>query len=92
MSELYTFDALKRNFPEKQWLHCGDSKKGINLFGLILKKLILMVKLIFKSTGIFYLDENGFKRQGYMYQTRYLVDKYGLPKFHIFECETIRIF
>ena len=27
-----------------------------------------------------------------MYQTRYLVDKYGLPKFHIFECETIRNF
>lgn len=67
-------------------------RKGINLFGLILKKLILMGKIDFKSTGIFYLDENGFKRQGYMYQTRYLVDKYGLPKFHIFECETIRNF
>ena len=44
MSELYTFDALKE-IPEKQWLHCGDSK-GYKLIRVDLKKLILMVKLI----------------------------------------------
>ena len=44
MSELYTFDALKK-FLKNNGCIVGI-RKGINLFRLILKKLILMVKLI----------------------------------------------
>ena len=90
MSELYTFDALKK-FLKNNGCIVGDSK-GYKLIRVDFEEAYTNGKIDFKSTGIFYLDENGFKRQGYMYQTRYLVDKYGLPKFHIFECETIRNF
>ena len=90
MSELYTFDALKK-FLKNNGCIVVDSK-GYKLIRVDFEEAYTNGKIDFKSTGIFYLDENGFKRQGYMYQTRYLVDKYGLPKFHIFECETIRNF
>lgn len=90
MSELYSFDALKKYLKENGCM-VGETN-GYKLIRIDFEEAYTNGKIDFQPTGIFYLDENGYKRQGYMYQTRYLVEKYGLPKFHIFECETIRKF
>lgn len=90
MSELYTFDALKK-YLEDNGCVLGDTS-GYKLIRVDFEEAYTNGKIDFQPSGIFYLDEHGFKRQGYMYQTRYLVDRYGFPKFHIFECEAIRKF
>lgn len=60
MSELYTFDALKK-FLKNNGCIVGDSK-GYKLIRVDFEEAYTNGKIDFKSTGIFYLDENGFKR------------------------------
>ena len=48
--------------------------------------------LEFNDEGIFLTDEDGIKRQVYLYKRKYHLEVYGKPRFHICKCETIRTF
>lgn len=39
--------------------------------------------------GIFLTDEDGIKRQIYLYKRRYRLEQYGEPRFHICKCQII---
>ena len=48
--------------------------------------------LEFSDDGIFLVDEDGVKRQVYLYKRKYHLERYGKPRFHICKCETIQEF
>lgn len=52
-------------------------------------------RIFFESGGIFYIDDEGIKRQGFMYKARFYFEWKGEkkhPKFHICKCSTIENF
>ena len=44
------------------------------------------------SDGIFFVTSDGTKYQGFMYKREYHLSKFGKPRFHIYDCETIKKF
>lgn len=48
--------------------------------------------LEFSDEGIFLVDEDGVKRQVYLYKRKYHLERYGKPRFHICKCQTIQEF
>ena len=49
-------------------------------------------RIKFEDDGIYYIDDDGRKHKGYIYNKRYKVEEYGLPKFHVSKCVTIQKF
>lgn len=52
-------------------------------------------RLFFENGGIFYIDDNGIKRQGFMYKTKFYFEYQGSknqPKFHVCYCTAIQNF
>lgn len=49
-------------------------------------------KIKFEENGIFYLDDNGIKHQGFMYKQNFFFQDYGesKPKFHIKKCQALQ--
>jgi hypothetical protein len=56
-----------------------------------LQKAIEADKVIFDDDGIKFIFE-GSKINAYVYKEKYNVEKYGLPRFHVFNCKTIQKF
>ena len=44
------------------------------------------------NDGIFFVTSDGTKYQGFMYKREYHLSKFGKPRFHIYDCETIKKF
>ncbi len=52
-------------------------------------------RILFENGGIFFLDDNGVKRRGFMYKKSFYFQYNGeshIPKFHICRCSTIDSF
>ena len=49
-------------------------------------------KLDIRDDGIFLTDDDGVKRQVFLYKRRYKLMEYGKPRFHVCLCETIQKF
>ena len=50
-------------------------------------------RIKFEDDGIFYVDASGKKHKGYIYKSKYAVNRYGtLPKFHLTKCIIIQDF
>lgn len=52
-------------------------------------------RLFFENGGIFYIDDNGIKRRGFMYKTKFYFEYQGRrskPKFHVCYCTAIQNF
>ena len=47
-------------------------------------------KIEFTPDGIFLKMEDGSKQQIFLYKRRYHLNRYGKPRFHLRECETIK--
>lgn len=87
MKKLYTFKKLtnyldKHNFPK------AKSTK-IEIIRADLTQKQNEGKIEFREDGV-YLLHNNVWQQGYMYIKNADVAQFGLPKFHIFECFTIK--
>lgn len=52
-------------------------------------------RILFEDGGIFYIDDNGVKRRGFMYKAAFYFEWQGharQPKFHVFKCTAIEDF
>ncbi len=52
-------------------------------------------RILFKNNGIFYIDDDGVKRRGFMYKTAFYFEYKGRkkrPKFHVCKCTAIENF
>ena len=52
-------------------------------------------RILFENDGIFYIDDDGVKRRGFMYKTSFFFEYKGetkSPKFHTCYCQAIRTF
>ena len=52
-------------------------------------------RIFFEDEGIFYIDDEGVKRRGFMYKTQFYFEWQGQanqPKFHVFRCTAIKNF
>ena len=52
-------------------------------------------RIFFEDEGIFYIDDEGVKRRGFMYKTQFYFEWHGQanqPKFHVFRCTAIKNF
>lgn len=52
-------------------------------------------RLLFEDGGIFYIDDEGVKRRGFMYKTSFYFEWQGRiskPKFHVCKCTAIENF
>ncbi len=52
-------------------------------------------RILFEDGGIYYLDDDGIKRRGFMYKTRFYFEYQGrknTPKFHVCKCTAIENF
>lgn len=50
-------------------------------------------RILFEDGGIFYIDDEGIKRQGFMYKHSFYFEYNGVsnqPRFHIYKCSTIQ--
>lgn len=83
---LYTFGRLN-NFLDDQ----GYKKGILGAFKSIkrtLKQLLESEELIIRPEGLFCL-EDGIEYQCYLYNRTPNISKYGIPKFHIAECDVV---
>lgn len=80
----------KRHYPKVE----GGS--GFKVIKVDFEKASKDDKIDFREDGIYYTDEEGIKRKGYMFikEAWYTFEgkKQKLPKFHLVECETIKDF
>ena len=49
-------------------------------------------KLDFNDNGIFLIDDDGIKRQVFLYKRKYHLQRYGKPRYHVCKCSTIEEF
>lgn len=52
-------------------------------------------RILFEDGGIFYIDDDGVKRRGFMYKTAFYFEYQGMkksPKFHVCKCTAIENF
>lgn len=52
-------------------------------------------RILFENGGIFYIDDEGVKRRGFMYKVRFYFEWQGCiqhPKFHVCKCKAIKDF
>ncbi len=52
-------------------------------------------RVFFEDGGIFYIDDDGIKRRGFMYKASFYFEWKGCkqkPKFHVFQCDAINCF
>lgn len=52
-------------------------------------------RILFEDSGIFYIDDDGVKRRGFMYKTAFYFEYQGMkknPKFHVCKCTAIENF
>lgn len=84
---LYKFDTLSKQldywgFPKI------SAKSGYQPIKVDFTKAEEEGYISYENDGI-YFTYNGIKQKGYLYLKHANVARYGLPKFHIMECETI---
>lgn len=52
-------------------------------------------RILYENNGIYYIDDDGIKRRGFMYKTAFYFEWKGerrIPKFHICRCDAIDFF
>ncbi len=83
---IYGFDGLK-NFLAELNIHVGAAVTWRQIEG----EDIHLDKgdLDFTDEGIFSIDENGIKRQVFLYKREYNIAKFKKPRMHICKCKTI---
>ena len=91
MSELYDFKNLKE-FLKKKGISVNEGTGYQIIRTNVGKSEIENKEISFDDFGIYYVDKQGLKHQGYMYQDSYKVSAYGLPRFHVLKCKTIQEF
>ncbi|GIV27042.1 MAG: hypothetical protein KatS3mg027_0856 [Bacteroidia bacterium] len=89
--ELYNFEMLSKKMDE--W---GFPRlEGVSGFRVIkdveFEKAFRDGKISFENLGI-YLEYEGKKYKGYMFIKEYLVQRFGLPRFHLVKCQKIEEF
>jgi hypothetical protein len=88
---MYNFSELS-NFLDQKGYPQIDNQGGYRVIkGVDFEKAYKAGKIVFEDDGI-YLDHDGKKYKGYMFNQSYRVEAYGLPKFHIVKCSTIQDF
>lgn len=86
MSELYGFEKLNLKLNQLKYPEVTESR-----FEIIRKDFSEEEQrgnINFKEDGI-YLKVNGIEQKGYMFIKYADVNRYGLPKFHVANCQTI---
>lgn len=86
MKELYKFEKLSEKLDNLNYPIVTESR-----FEIIRKDFSeeeLRGNITFKDDGI-YLKVNGVEQKGYMYIKNADVNRWGLPKFHVANCQTI---
>ena len=83
---IYDFHKLKK-FLTRRGYHIGKAEpwRKIDSEEVSLRE----GKLEFNDDGIFLIDDDGIKRQVYLYKRRYKLQQYGKPRFHICKCSVI---
>ena len=85
---IYDFRGLKA-LLQRKGIRVGKAEpwREINSEEVRLKE----GKLEFTDDGI-YVDDNGIKRQVFLYKRRYKLQQYGKPRYHVCKCSTIEEF
>src|SRR5690606_23097322 len=87
MGGLYKFEKLT-NFLDKRKYPTVTKGNKIEIVRVDLTKSENEGKIEFREDAIYFLHNNQWQK-GYMYIKDADVIQYGLPKFHIHECQTI---
>lgn len=86
---IYNFTNLKRYLTNKGY-HIG---KAVTWRKIDSEEVSLREGTIdFTDEGIFLIDDDGLRRQIFLYKRKYHIEQYGLPRFHICKCPTIEEF
>lgn len=86
---IYKFQGLKDLLTRKGY-HIGKAETWRKIDSEEVS--IREGNLEFSDEGIFLVDEDGVKRQVYLYKRKYHLERYGKPRFHICKCQTIQEF
>ena len=89
---IYKFPLLKRILKNLGYqIEKAQPYRAISPVDVSIKDII-NGNLEITDDGIFFVSSDGIKYQGFMYKRNYHLDKYGKPRFHIYNCETIQDF
>lgn len=91
---IFTFPRLKSRL-QSMGIHIGQAGAWRTVGTVDVLPEDIGTRLLFEDGGIFYIDDEGIKRRGFMYKTSFYFEwqgKTNQPKFHIFKCQAIDSF
>lgn len=94
MSELYDFKPL-REYLEEKGIHVGEAEgyTPVTPDDVVLSgDGAIYFKGVDGSGGIFIQDKKGVEHQVFMYKCDYHLERYGKPRAHLCQCDTITDF
>ena len=91
---IFSFPTLKETLM-KMGIEIGEAgaRKTVGTVEVLPEDI--GTRLLFEDGGIFYIDDDGVKRRGFMYKTSFYFEYQGQrrsPKFHVCKCQAIDSF
>lgn len=91
---IYTFPQLKSEL-KRMGVNIGEAGAWRTVGTVDVLPADIGKRILFENNGIFYIDDEGIKRRGFMYKTSFYFKYQGQsnkPKFHVCKCTAIENF
>ena len=91
---IFSFPTLKETLM-KMGIEIGEAGAWKTVGTVDVLPEDIGTRLLFEDGGIFYIDDDGVKRRGFMYKTSFYFEYQGQrrnPKFHVCKCQAIDSF